>query len=224
MSKQALILCGGQGTRFRSISSAPKVLAPFRNKVFLDWLIGYLRSNGYTEINLSMCYKYEEIVEHITKFHQHENINFIIENEPLGTGGAIKNFFQKNYISEVSVFNGDTYYDTPIPSEFQTSDNSISCLITRIDVNQRYGHFQIVDGILDVQRGTPTETIYNSDVFIGIAKLHRDLEYGTLVYPFSLEQLLIENSSKVELIKYDGSIIDFGIPIDYHSLRENYEN
>jgi D-glycero-alpha-D-manno-heptose 1-phosphate guanylyltransferase len=171
-----------------------------------------------------MCYKYEEIVAHVTNFYEHENIYFIVENEPMGTGGAVKNFFQKNESPEVSVFNGDTYYDTPMPSAFQTSENSIACLVTRMDVNQRYGHFEIVDGVLNVKRGTPTAAIYNSDVFIGIAKLSRDLDYGKLAYPFSLEQLLIQNSSNVELIKYSGSMVDFGIPSDYLSLREKYEN
>ena len=65
MSRVALILCGGKGTRFRSISSSPKILAPFRSGLFIDWLIDFLKNNKFETIILSLGYKSEEIIEYI---------------------------------------------------------------------------------------------------------------------------------------------------------------
>ena len=51
---QTLILCGGLGTRFRSVSEdIPKSLAVVSGKPILSWLIGDLKKNKIKDIILA---------------------------------------------------------------------------------------------------------------------------------------------------------------------------
>lgn len=46
--KEAIILCGGLGTRLRSvISDIPKPMAPIKNKPFLAFVLEYLKKTKY---------------------------------------------------------------------------------------------------------------------------------------------------------------------------------
>ena len=57
MITEAIILCGGKGTRFKNISRAPKILADFGNEKFLDLQIEYLRENNFERIILAVGYE-----------------------------------------------------------------------------------------------------------------------------------------------------------------------
>ena len=85
MSKNALILCGGQGNRFREVSSAPKVLAPYNEGVFIDWLINYILENQIRHITLSVGYRANEIIDYVEKKLKRcdVKINYCLESMPL---------------------------------------------------------------------------------------------------------------------------------------------
>ena len=58
----ALILCGGKGTRLRSVvSGRPKVLAEIGDRPFLDILIEDLLRAGFKIIVLSVGYLKEQV-------------------------------------------------------------------------------------------------------------------------------------------------------------------
>ena len=79
-SDAAIILCGGKGTRFREISSEPKILTPFRGEKFIDYIIKYLRRQNIEKIILSLGHKSEEIIKYIQS-KQYSNVEFIIETK-----------------------------------------------------------------------------------------------------------------------------------------------
>ncbi len=103
-----IVLCGGQGTRLQSvISDKPKVLAPLGKNTFLDTLIDLLHASGFQRIILSVGYLKEQVREHCTK-HKYE-VLFSEEDEPLGTGGALKAArLLTSHDNEFFVMNGDT--------------------------------------------------------------------------------------------------------------------
>ena len=105
---EAIILCGGLGTRFREVSdNTPKILADVSGKKVLEWLVEDLISIGIKKIILATGYLSSEIELFIKKMNFK---NFIVsrEDKPLGTGGAIKN--AEKYISGNNFFvlNGDS--------------------------------------------------------------------------------------------------------------------
>ena len=90
---KAVILVGGEGTRLRPLTcNTTKAMVPVLNKPFLEHLLGYLKGHGVTDIILAMSYLPHHIQGHFgdgTKMGV--RLSYCIEEEPLGTAGAVKN-------------------------------------------------------------------------------------------------------------------------------------
>jgi galactokinase/mevalonate kinase-like predicted kinase/choline kinase len=112
---KALILAGGFGTRLKEvISDRPKVMAPVNGKPFLEYIIQLLRRNGFKEIVISLGYLGDYIKAYFgdgTNFGI--KIEYVVEDFPLGTGGAIKNA-EGHFSEPFLVVNGDTYLETDL--------------------------------------------------------------------------------------------------------------
>lgn len=104
-----VILCGGLGTRLRSVvSDRPKVLANIREKTFLDILIDDITKQGFQNIILCVGYLRNQIKNHF-KYDKDYNITFSEEDEPLGTGGALKKAKLLIKSNPFIVMNGDSF-------------------------------------------------------------------------------------------------------------------
>ncbi|MDW8464053.1 MAG: NTP transferase domain-containing protein [Geminocystis sp.] len=90
MVNECLILAGGLGTRLRQmVNDVPKPMAPINGKPFLEYLLRYLNSQGIRRVVLSVGYMKEKIVDHFGSRFMDMEIVYSVEEEPLGTGGAI---------------------------------------------------------------------------------------------------------------------------------------
>jgi len=89
---QAIILAGGLGTRLRPLTdNTPKPLLLIKGKPIMQYAIENLKKQGITNIILGISYHADKIKEYFgdgSKFGV--NIQYSIEEEPLGTGGAVK--------------------------------------------------------------------------------------------------------------------------------------
>ena len=91
MTKQAVILSGGFGTRLsRVVSDVPKPMAPIKNLPFLDYIIKLLQKQGFDNFVFLTGYKSEFIEDY---FKDLKNAVFIKEETALGTGGAVLNAY-----------------------------------------------------------------------------------------------------------------------------------
>ena len=109
----AIVLAGGLGTRLKAISDGkPKALMKIFQKPFIDYQIEYLYSQGVEHIYFALGFGAKAIISHIKR--KNTDISFSIENEPLGTGGAIKlalHRFGNMIDSDFFVVNGDSLVD-----------------------------------------------------------------------------------------------------------------
>lgn len=106
----AAILAGGFGKRLRPYTEdAPKPMIPVAGKPLLEYQIAWLKKHGFEEIVLLVGYKKEKIIEYFGSGSRFGvKITYIVEDEPLGTGGAVKN--AEHILLKESVFlvlNGD---------------------------------------------------------------------------------------------------------------------
>ena len=106
---KAIILAGGYGKRLIPLTlEKPKPLIEIKDKPILQWQIEWLIKQNIKEIVLAVGYLKSKIFETIcdgSKFGV--KIYYSVEEEPLGTGGAIKKAMR--YIDEdiLIVLNGD---------------------------------------------------------------------------------------------------------------------
>lgn len=105
---KAVILIGGEGTRLRPLTwNIPKAMVPILNKPFLEHMLLYLRKHGINEVVLAMGYLPDPIQGHLGDGSALGiKINYLVEDEPLGTAGAVKNA-GKLLTESFLVFNGD---------------------------------------------------------------------------------------------------------------------
>ena len=89
---KAIILAGGLGTRLRPLTNTtPKPLLPIKGKPIIEHAINNFKKHGIKDIILSVGYKADKIKEYFGDGSKlGVNISYCIEDEPLGTGGAIK--------------------------------------------------------------------------------------------------------------------------------------
>ena len=110
MVKQAVILCGGLGTRLRPLTyDIPKPMIPFGEKPFLEILVHYFKAQGIERFVFCTGHLHEHIEKHFGNGSQFGvEIIYSVELEPLGTGGALLN--AKHLLDEQFFFAfGDSY-------------------------------------------------------------------------------------------------------------------
>lgn len=87
----AIVMAGGNGLRLRPLTEdLPKPMLPVGDRPIIEHIIDQLRRTGICEVRISTHYKSETIVRHLgdgQKFGM--KINYIIEDSPLGTAGAL---------------------------------------------------------------------------------------------------------------------------------------
>ncbi len=90
----ALIMAGGKGERLYPITkNVPKPLVKVKGKTLLESLIKKLNADGVKNIRISVYHMFEKVKSHLkNKKFSIKNIDYIVENKPLGTGGSIKLF------------------------------------------------------------------------------------------------------------------------------------
>ena len=89
----AVVLVGGQGTRLRPLTlSAPKPMLPTAGLPFLTHLLSRIAAAGIEHVVLGTSYKagvFESEFGDGSKLGL--QIEYVVEDEPLGTGGGIAN-------------------------------------------------------------------------------------------------------------------------------------
>ncbi|EEP3708933.1 NTP transferase domain-containing protein [Campylobacter jejuni] len=217
---QAIILCGGLGTRLKSvIKDIPKPMAPINDKPFLEFIFEYLKKQGVKEIILAVSYKYEVIQEYFKDEFLGIKIKYSIEKELLGTGGAIKEAlkFIKN---EVYVLNGDTFFDIDL-SKLKLNGSKICLALKQMNDFDRYGTVNVNEQGFVISF---EEKIFKKQGLIngGIYLLKKDLfDDFSLMDKFSFEEFLQENYEKLKARAciFDDYFIDIGVPEDYEKFR-----
>lgn len=143
MIKEAVILAGGFGTRLSSVlQGAPKPMAPINGRPFLDYQLAYLAFTGIKKVVLAVGYLHEQIINHYGNRFGNIKIDYSIENEPLGTGGAIKQAMMKAEAATVLVLNGDTLFEVDLAKFhdfYRMRNTNLAIVVREVDDVSRFG-------------------------------------------------------------------------------------
>ena len=222
---QAIILCGGLGTRLKSvIKDIPKPMAPINDKPFLEFIFEYLKKQGVKEIILAVSYKYEVIQEYFKDEFLGIKIKYSIEKEPLGTGGAIKEAlkFIKN---EAYVLNGDTFFNIDL-SKLKLNGSKICFALKQMNDFDRYGTVNVNEQgfvISFEEKVFKKQGLINGGIYLLDKDIFKDF---ALQEKFSFEEFLQENYEKLKARAeiFDDYFTDIGVPEDYYDFIINNQN
>lgn len=114
---EAILLVGGLGTRLLPLTkTVPKPLIPLANVPFVDRTIRWLADAGIDHVILCVHYNAELFREYFAVHRPEIKLSFAVEEQPLGTGGAIKNCESLLCEPRCLIFNGDIFTDLHLPT------------------------------------------------------------------------------------------------------------
>jgi len=91
MPRKAMVLAAGLGQRLRPYTDTiPKPLLPVAGKPLIDWTLDHLEHAGIGDVVINSFYRADKLQEHVTH-RLYPQVKMIMEEELLGTGGAIQN-------------------------------------------------------------------------------------------------------------------------------------
>lgn len=225
---QAIILAGGFGTRLRSVlADVPKPMAPIHGKPFLAYLIDYLKSQGITEVVLSVHYLREQIENFFKSEYNGIAIRYAVEEKPLGTGGAIQHALKSIKSSEpVFVLNGDTFLKLNYQNMFALCERNdhIVMALRKIADCSRYGVVLTEqDKVIDFkEQGSAHAGLINAGVYLISPEIFQAFSLPDV---FSFERdFLFKNIAALQPKAFvvEDYFIDIGVPEDYARAQVDF--
>lgn len=141
---EAVVLVGGRGTRLRPLTlSAPKPMLPAAGVPFLTHLLSRIREAGITHVVLGTSYQPEVFAEHFGDGSDLGlELEYVVEREPLDTGGAIRNVADRLREQDVLVFNGDVLSGVELPQlvrSHRASSADVTLHLVKVDDPRQFG-------------------------------------------------------------------------------------
>ncbi|MBT2390525.1 NDP-sugar synthase [Streptomyces sp. ISL-1] len=144
---EAILLVGGKGTRLRPLTvNTPKPMVPAAGVPFLTHQLARARAAGVEHIVLATSYLAEVFEPYFgdgSAFGLH--LEYVTEEEPLGTGGAIRNVasrLRSGPEDAVLIFNGDILTGLDIEALVTTHRSSgadVSLHLTKVEDPRAFG-------------------------------------------------------------------------------------
>ncbi len=169
---KAAILAGGFGKRLRPLTEdRPKPLVEVCGRPILEWQILWLKRFKVDEFVLMLGYAKEKVIEYLGSGKRlGVKVSYVVEDEPLGTGGAIKN--AESILRNEEIFivvNGDIITDLdprPMIEDLRKSKDVVA-EIALVPMRSPYGIVEIENGYIRAFREKPTlEYLVNAGVYV----------------------------------------------------------
>jgi mannose-1-phosphate guanylyltransferase len=229
----AIILCGGAGTRLRSVTGeAPKSLATIGDRPFLGILINQLRRHGFDHVILAVGYQRDLIRSYFENRKHDVSLEYSIESTPLGTGGALRNAAEFVSSDDVLILNGDSYTDADLSglvTQHRKSQADLSVVVVPTDGRADCGLVSVdqdgrVWGFKEKQSATGTQFV-NAGIYRADKKLLYEMPPNQRV---SLEEelfpRLLAKGKNIRTFHHTGTCVDIGTPERYLRAQETLAN
>ena len=232
ISCAAIILAGGLGTRLNSlIPGLPKPLYPVHGRPFITFLFSQLVAAGFDSVHVSVGHMANKIVDKLGEAYGSLKIEYIQEDTPLGTGGAV--FHALTSISEPNllVMNGDSYFDIDLRDFFvrysAKQDISASMALAYQSDPGRFGRVALTDTnrvvAFDEKSKKTGPAWINAGIYLFKASALRSMSLPPI---FSLETQLLPGLAKERIEGYprNRKFIDIGTPESYKSAANFFRD
>ena len=228
MSRRAVILAGGTGTRLRPYTVVlPKPLMPIGDYPILEVIVRQLARCGFSRITLAVNHQAELIQAF---FHDGAKwgvkVDYSLEDQPLGTMGPLK--LIRDLPEHFLVMNGDTLTDLDFGAFHDRHAANGELFTVSSAVREHLIDFGVLepgaDGRLSGFREKPRLTY---EVSMGVYMCSRAvLERIPAGRPYGFDQLmldLIRAGRPARLLRHAGYWLDIGRPDDYAQAIEDFE-
>ena len=134
-----VIMAGGKGTRLRPYTSnCPKPMLKIKGKPMLEIILNKCINSGFSNFYFSVNYLKEQIINYFEDGSKWGiKINYLIEETPLGTAGALK-LMPQDFKAPLLVLNGDVITDLDLNSlvDFHQENYSAVTVAAKYEQNK----------------------------------------------------------------------------------------
>ena len=224
----AIILVGGFGKRLKKVlKNEAKPLAPVNGNPFLDIQIQWLRDQGIKKIYLAIYHKAHQFEDFISRNDYSDlDIKLVLEESPLGTGGAAKNvIIKENLKEETFILNGDTLINfnlNKMVKNFYYEKHLNLLLVSKVKHMDRYGGLKIRDNrvVEFIPAGTLHQSGYVfSGLYLGKTDIIREYPKNKFSLDKDLFSVLCSNGDLFAIKGQESCFYDIGTPESYRRLQ-----
>ena len=225
----AVIMAGGRGLRLQPLTdSIPKPLLKVGDKPIMEHNLDRLTMYGIDDFWVSIKYLGEQIEQHFgTGKDKNINVEYVWENEPLGTIGAASKIenFKHNY---VLVTNSDLLTNIDYEQfflEFIKQEADLAVLTIPYQVTIPYAVLETNDGRVKSFKEKPTYTYYsNGGIYLMKREMLHFIPKNMFYNATDLMEQLIQQERKVISFPFLGYWLDVGKHEDFEKAQKDINN
>lgn len=220
--REAIVLAGGFGTRLAHVvPDVCKPMAPVAGRPFLRFIMDQLAAAGIERAVVADGYRKEQIEGFFGGSYRGMDVTYSPEEDPLFTGGAVKQALTRCQGDWVFVMNGDTWLDADFAAMEAVAASASATVkavvaVKRMRGFERYGTVDVsAEGALTAfhEKRPCEEGLINAGVY-----LVRRSSLDSMPERFSLESDYFERvvgDGALRAVECGGGFIDIGVPGDY---------
>lgn len=231
----AILQAGGAGTRLKAISgNLPKPMVPIGGKPILEHEINNLVENGITELYIVISKKGKAIPDYFgdgSRFGAH--IHYLMEQEPLGTGGAfalLHDVIQGDFIFCFADLMFNISWKKFIAFHEQ-SGAAITAFAhpnshpfdSDIFVTDQNGFIERIE-LKNTERLTPYENLTNAGLYVAKKEI---ADFVIDPDKIDFEKVVLQhfiNEKKANVYRSSEYVKDCGTPERYDAVGQDYTN
>jgi dTDP-glucose pyrophosphorylase len=225
----AVIMAGGKGVRLQPLTNTtPKPLLKVGDKAIMEHNLDRLALFGIDDFWVSVKYLGEQIESHFgTGKEKNVKIEYVWENEPLGTIGAVSQIkdFEHDYIL---VTNSDLLTNIDYEQfflEFVKQNADLAVLTIPYQVNIPYAVLETLNGEVKSFKEKPTYTYYsNGGIYLMKKEMLKYIPKNTFFNATDLMEELITKKLKVISFPFSGYWLDVGKHEDFEKAHIDIHN
>lgn len=226
MTGDAIILAGGFGTRLKHVlPNIPKPMAPVASRPFLHFVLEHLGNEDICHCVLSVGYQADLIRKHFGTEYLGMKLTYEPEEEPLGTGGAVKASLKHVTEDQCFIINGDSLFRINMEKlflEHQHKKADVTIALKPMTNFDRYGTVvQAQDGRITAfnEKKHMKKGLINGGVYL----VNSNIFGGNWPEKFSIEtDFFAARVAEANIFGtvFDDYFIDIGIPTDYERAQQ----
>lgn len=228
MSKRAVILAGGLGTRLRPYTIAlPKPLMPVGAFPILEVIIKQLSEQGFDHITLAVNHQAEIIKAYFSNGEKWDvRIDYSLEKIPLGTIGPLT--LMRDLPENFLLMNGDILTDLDFGDFFDAHVAETNLFtISSIKRGQKID-FGVIEKSQDQLEKLTEKPTLEYEVSMGVYMLNREalnfIPKETYFGFDNMMEILLAKSKSISVKTFNGYWLDIGRPDDYEQAIDIFSS
>lgn len=224
-----VVLAGGFGKRLAAeINNVPKPLAPVKGRPFLEYLVELFKNRGQRDFIFCLHYKAEQIINYFGKGEKWGvNIEYSLEETPLGTGGAL-GLLGERLTGTFWLVNADTYLECDLSAMLASHRSKQAWLTMALTESKESTRFGCVDldqngkllGFTEKGSLQHENRMINAGLYLMEPEILNTIAAGKYA---SLERdilpQIVAAKQPVYGFKETCTFYDIGIPSDYYAFQ-----